>query len=424
VALTNYQKDKLFFYYDQNWTCSGCGQCCKVWDVPITNDEKESIENLKIPGYNFEDKQYFIQNRKNKNLFYIKKIDDKCIFQGDDELCIIHKLYGEPAKPLACRMFPMNISLWNDGSSSVSFRHQCLAVSEHKGKGITKQLNVVKRLIAEVSPKAKKNSVVYSKKLKASISSLKVIAEAYKKIIFSEFSLLKTNVYYAACLLNFHKDLRNKNDILSPVEFEEAALTYLKENFEILEATVDNADHLDKSNIMAFSYLLTGYIRVDEEMRLKGFFKGRITRALSILRFILNKGTMKDFGDFYPDTSGINILEVMGEINFSKECEEVIKRYMAVQLDALHFCGKQGIDLTFEEGLSHLLLAYPIAYALAAFKCASEGRKNVDESDITYSIRVLDHAFYHSPFFKIKHVKKLTAKLTSEKLFPQLLALL
>ena len=418
------KKNKLFYYPDQHWTCSGCGQCCKVWDVPITLDEKKSIEKLDIPGYNFKNDEYFIENKKNKKIFFIKKIDDKCIFQGDDELCIIHKLYGEPAKPLACRMFPIHLSLWNDGTNSVSFRQQCLAVSENQGKGITKQLNSIKKLISEVSVKAKRNSVIYSKNVNPSLNSLRIIADAYKKVFLSNFTLLKTNIYYAACLVDFHNDKNNTSDIMNPVEFEDATLIYLKENAETLEAAVLCAEPPDKSNLMAFAYFLTGYIRVDEAMRLKGFVRGRMTRAWSILKFIMNKGTMKDFGTDYPDTLGLDILNTMKSVTFSSECDSLMRRYMAVQLDALHFCGKQGIDLTFEEGLRHLILAYLATYAIAALQCQADGRNCATSKDISYSLRIIDHAFYHSPFFQMKHIKKLTTKLTSKKILPQFLSLI
>ena len=418
------KKNKLFYYHDQRWTCSGCGQCCKVWDVPITFEEKNSIEKLDIPGYDFKTVEYFIENKRNKKIYFIKKIDDKCIFQGDDELCIIHKLYGEPAKPLACRMFPIQLSLWNDGTNSVSFRQQCLAVSENQGKGITKQLNSIKKLISEVSGKAQRNSVVYCKNVNPSLNALRIIANAYKKVFLSDFTLFKTNIYYATCLVDFHNDKKNIDDIMNPVEFEDATLIYLKENAENLEAAVLCAESPDKSNAMAFAYFLTGYIRVDEAMRLKGFFRGRMTRAWAILKFITNKGTMKDFGSDYPDTLGLDILKTMQSVSFSNECDSLMQRYMAVQLEALHFCGKQGIDLTFEEGLRHLILAYLATYAIAALQCRADGRNIVIRKDISYSLRIIDHAFYHSPFFKMKHIKKLTAKLTSKKILPQFLALI
>ena len=123
------QKSSFNYYPDQSWTCTGCGKCCTMWDIPVTLEEKERIEKLNIPGFDFKNEQFFIPDKHFRHLFLIRKRDNKCIFLGDDGLCIIHKLHGEPVKALACRLYPFHILKWEDGSPSVSFRFDCVAVS-------------------------------------------------------------------------------------------------------------------------------------------------------------------------------------------------------------------------------------------------------------------------------------------------------
>jgi Fe-S-cluster containining protein len=415
------REKSLYFYHDQNWSCISCGRCCGIWDIPITPQEKARIERLKIPGFDFKTQNYFIPV-KGHRLFVIKKDGKSCVFLDKDNYCVIHKHHGEAVKALACRMYPYNISLWEDEINSVSFRFDCTAVSTNQGKTLTKHKNTINTLINELLKKgSKKNSAVYRDNLKPELSNLRVIAHSYKELIFADSSSLNTKIYFASCLVTFHENPKNKQDILNPVEFETASLTYLKEQDELINATVKSADKADKITLLRFYYILTGYIRVDEHTRLKGFFAGRLGRAKAILKFITGKGNMHQFGDEYPDTSGIKMIDAIEKISFHKETESIIKRYFASQLESLHFCGKHGLNLTFEEGMRHLLLAYPAIMSITALIATAEKRTETQLNDIYKALRIVDHTFYHSPFFKLKHIKKMVNCLTSEKVFPSIL---
>ena len=94
---------------------------------------------------------------------------------------------------------------------------------------------------------------------------------------------------------------------------------------------------------------------------------------------------------------------------------------MAVQASSLHFCGNLGLNLTFEEGMRHLLLACPMIIAIAALKAKADKHKTVTENDTAYAVRIIDHTFYNSPFFTLSHVKKMIKYLTNKKNFPIIL---
>ena len=139
------------------------------------------------------------------------------------------------------------------------------------------------------------------------------------------------------------------------------------------------------------------------------------------LKFILNKGSLKELGNDYPDTKGLSPFKSMSELKIDEEGSAIIKRYFAVQLKSLHFCGNPGLNLTFEEGIRHLLLTYPMIIAAAALKAGADKKKYISPQNVAYAVRIIDHTFYHSPFFTLKHVKKMVKWLTNEKNFPSVL---
>jgi len=416
------KKNKLYYYPDQSWTCVSCGRCCGIWDIPITLEEKLRIEKLAIPGFDFSKNSCFSSVKGHPALFLIKKNGGSCIFLDSDNYCVIHKYHGESVKALACRMYPYNISIWKDGAQSVSLRFDCTAVSENRGRPLQKQTHAINSLVRELSSiGSRKNSVVYRNDLLPELSALRIIAHAYKEILFSASAPFNVNIYFASCLLKFHENGDNRNDILNPVEFKSASLLYLKEQADLIQFTVESANRPDKLCMLKFNYLLTGYVRVDEQSRLKGFFRGRLGRARDILKFVLGKGDLHKFGDEYPDTSRIDMLAAVEHTIFHEETENIIKRYYATQLESLHFCGSHGLNFSFEEGMRHLFLVYPAIIALTALFASAEKRTNSNLKDVYSALRIIDHTFYHSPFFKLKHVKKIIYALSSEKKLPDML---
>lgn len=420
----NLQKNPFNYHSDQSWTCTGCGKCCTMWDIPVTLEEKTRIEKLNIPGFDFKNEEFFIANKRFGNLFLIKKRDNKCVFLGDDGLCIIHKLHGEPVKALACRLYPFHILKWKDALPSVSFRFDCVAVSENHGKKISERSSEMKKFLTELEKSGKRSSAVYNKILKPELSALRIIADAYKEILFEQGIPMEVKLYYAIKLLDFHTDDLNKQDIMEPhSEFKDDAIAYIRENAENIAFVIADSEPVNKLINMIFNYILSGYARVDEEVQAKSFFSGRIFRAKSILKFIMGKGSLHDLGSDYPDTKGISALKTMTELQVDKDGIEILQRYMAVQLQSLHFCGNPGLNLTFEEGMRHLLLAYPMTIAAAALKAVSEKHSSITAMDISYAVRIIDHTFYHSPFFALRHVRKMIKWLTNEKNFPVILKL-
>ena len=421
------ETESLYRYHsDQSWSCTGCGKCCTMWDIPVTRLEKERIEKLIIPGFDLINEEHFIQNKKHPHLFLIKKKKDQCIFLDDnDKLCTIHKQHGERVKPLACRLYPFHILKWKDNITSVSLRFDCKGVSENIGKKISEHKKEIVGFSKELSSSGRPSNTIYNRQLKPELKRLRIVAQAYKKLLFHKDISTVNGLHLAARLLDFHAEKENHHFILeADSSFINDSLAYLEENHESFEALIAEAPPVDKLLNMVFNYIITGYARVDEETRSIGFFSGRIKRAKSILKFMINRGSLNELGNEYPETYGLIASQTLKDVNLSDESEVILKRYMGIKLESMHFCGNPGLNLSFEEGMKHLLVIYPITVAIASLKSASEKRDQIDETDIIYSIRITDHTFYHSPFFNLFHVKRMIKWLTSEKIFPSVLKMI
>lgn len=438
-------RSRFLYHPDQAWSCTGCGKCCTMWDIPVTKEEKERIEALDIPGFDLKNDPHFLPIKRVRNIFMIKKVDNKCVFLGDDGLCVIHKLHGEAVKALACRLYPFHILCWADGEVSVSLRFDCTAVSSNHGVKLPDQESEMRRFLPELEKGGLKSQAEYSKLAPSPpLTALRQISATYQRIICDNDYPLGVRLHYAASLLDFHSDPRHYHYVLIPGDdFESDALAYLDEHADDFKFVVSQANPVDKIIDMTFNYLLSGFARVDEEVRARSFVAGRLWRVSGILRFIMGKGSLRKLGSEYPDTAGYSPLPTLRRSIMDWESHQILIRHAAAQLRTLHFCGNPGPNLKFEEGMRHLVLAMLATATFAALYAAAEERdKESDSSDLSEksdksqarlyvtakhtaaAVRIMDHTFYHSPFFALRHVRKMTKWLVSEKRLPSILKLL
>ena len=426
VSKANYR-----YYSDQSWSCTGCGKCCTMWDIPVTRVEKERLEKLIIPGFDFANEKFFLPMKKHSNLFLIRKKNNQCIFLDTDGLCIIHKLHGEPVKALACRLYPFHILKWGDGVVSASFRFDCTAVSTNHGEKIEKRKGDIARFIPELEKSGRRSIAVYNTKLAPPLENLRQLALSYKNIILDDTFALNIRLYYVSTLVCFHSSPEHSDYIVNIDRgFSHDIMEYFHENGEDFGYVISSAPPPDGALKMMFSYILSGYARVDEEVSSGILFAGRVERASSVLKFMCGGGSLKEFGKDYPDTAGIKLFDALGESIIEWDAKQILQRYIAVQLESMHFCGNPGLNLTFEEGIRHLILFIPVTVAVAALHAAARtGSREGDTlfislQDMTDAVRITDHTFYHSPFFKLRHVKKMVKWIVGEKKFISILKMI
>ena len=82
--------------------------------------------------------------------YFKRQPDGRCIFQGDDGRCLMHKRFGFGEKALTCRGYPLNyVSTW-PGEVSVLARMDCPAVLRNHGSLLSENRREIERLALEL----------------------------------------------------------------------------------------------------------------------------------------------------------------------------------------------------------------------------------------------------------------------------------
>lgn len=388
----------------------------------MTQDEKDKIEQLNIPGCPSRENRYFKRSGKTRGIYLIGKKENHCIFLDSDKLCLIHKHHGEKAKPLACRTYPLDIFNWQDDVTTAALRYDCPAVASQAGRRIGAFAQDVNAIAKELSRKRKLATAEYNGKLKTSLKNMRTVAAAYRSFILDTRFRPSIRIFAAAKLIEFHSRPENSSDIAEAGDFfSRDAVELVKRSIPTLESIISGAGAPNFHQKMVFRYILSGFMRSDEESALKFLPVARLSRVKSILKFSLGSGSLDKISGHLPDTSCSDPMKSAEGVEWDENVFDLYWNYLGSKLDSLHFCGYPCLNLSFEEGMRHLLITYPVLAYLSALLAKSDKRKKIGKKDVAEALSLIDHTFSRSPFFAIRHVRKMTKSLCSENTMAQIL---
>jgi Fe-S-cluster containining protein len=119
----------------ERWDCAGCAQCCRGSLVPLDDDDMQRLRNQqwdKHPEYQgvpTVNRQGIFRPR-----YHLAQRDDgSCVFLTDQGRCRIHQDFGFDAKPLVCRMYPLQLVPVNQ-TAWLTLRRSCPTAAADRGR--------------------------------------------------------------------------------------------------------------------------------------------------------------------------------------------------------------------------------------------------------------------------------------------------
>jgi lysine-N-methylase len=133
----------------ERYTCTGCGDCCRGWSVPLLPGEADRfralaatlipVERLRGAGA--------IHGARGGGVAIeaLGGAGGQCVALADDQRCLVHAAHGGDQKPLACRLFPFTF-VATPSEVRVSLSFACPAVIDAEGPPLAEQREEIARL--------------------------------------------------------------------------------------------------------------------------------------------------------------------------------------------------------------------------------------------------------------------------------------
>lgn len=392
----------------QNWNCHNCGGCCKQHQIEITLEEKKRIEKQhwdqddSIPG----GKPVIVKmglSPVSQRYRLAHQADGSCIFLDEQGLCRIHAKFGEPAKPLACQVYPYAFHPAGN-EVAVSLRFSCPSVVSNLGERLDRQEPAIRKIASQVLPKRHKTPPAPKLTAREAVGwpdTLKAVT-ALSRFFADPQVPMQTSLLRALGWVELIEQSRFA--VIQGERFSEfldlitqAVDQELPPDLEVPRTAPSGLGGIQ------FRLLAAQYARKDTHAEAARGLARRFSLLLSALKFSRGKGEVPRLQERFQSAPFAALEVPFGPL--PEESEKLFSRYFRVKIQGLHFLGAAYYDIPFVEGFYHLVLMYPSILWIARWIAAGEGRSELTAEDVDEAMTIADHHHGYSPVFGMPHFR-------------------
>lgn len=393
------------------YDCRGCGDCCRgLFTIVVTRAERDRIL---AQGWE-NDPPLFLP--RGDRFVLNHNADGACVFLDERGLCRIHARFGEPAKPLPCRLYPF-VFIPVAGGVRTDIRFDCPAVAENNGRPLADYRASLKALLPQVVPAealAMPAPPLFGRVALPWEHLLRITGAVTRLLTQTPLDLTRRML----CAVNMAAVLRNPR--LREVDGAQLDELLRRVHDKVVEAAGgdDPLPRLRPSAITGatFRQLLAAYSRADRF----GDRPNRWARLTTSLRMLRGQGTVPPLRPGFPAIR-FDLLETPFGIP-DGEAEAALLRFYRMKLDSVSFCGLTYYHRPFLDGLGALLLTYPMTLWFARAYAAAAGHTALDRIAIERALSIIDHQHGRAPLLNIASERFRVQTLTERETLRGLIA--
>jgi lysine-N-methylase len=377
----------------QNWSCHGCTNCCRgALLIHVTAEEKRRIEAQGWTQADGVDPATMLAAHGDR--FRLgHQSDGACVFLDSSGRCRIHARFGEDAKPLACRLYPLAIHPAGK-KLAVSLRFDCPSAVKNQGKPLAEQLQEIRKLAEQIVP-ADYNEGTAPPVLRGSGPNWE---DFLRYVSYLDKTMAESNVPIALKLLRALLWVRAvekaRVDKLSGGDADEALGILLQNARERLSAMPRNCPPPTRFGQLFFRTLVVEHARTITVNDMDAPARYRTGMLRTLLRFALATGNVPAASPELKEVPFDAVEKPFGPL--PPDAEAMLTRFFRVKIEGLHFCGRAYYDVPLIEGFYSLALLFPVILWLSRWLAVGGNRSSLSDADVARAIAIADHNYGYS----------------------------
>lgn len=386
------------------WDCQACGDCCR--GAIIFLDDAD-LERLRAQEWEQHPDFKGVKILERTGLFQKKyqlahRKDGFCVFMLEDGRCRIHAEYGEPEKPLICRLAPYQIVPAGD-RSLITLRRYCPAAAQDIGRPIEDRISEIKKLVQQQGKgEAKEKPPQIAPGLPTTWHYFLRTSETIERLLLDQNVPMVRRMAHGLAMVELLARCKT-------IDFDDSRfgeLIDLLENSVIQESAplFANRRPPGRAAHMLFRQILLEYLRLHPRFVITQSFRERIRLIRTAMVFAKGRGRIPKIHPAFPEISFEKLEEPIGTLQ--PEVLQPITRWFEAAAASKHYAllGKDGWSLL--DCYRSLAICFPIALWLLRFS-AGDNEPTVDEAvDV---VRALDRGQGFAPLCGRRHRRRLAS---------------
>jgi len=385
----------------QKFACNCCGQGCRTFLVSVSQREQQAIEQLQPWREKLPVTRLFVRTRQAKPFAFglAKHADGRCVFLDDDNLCLIHKLHGLKAKPLACQLYPFVFTPFGS-ELRVGLRFDCPGICQSRGHSLSGYNNELGQLARQLVPAGIQNvpPPPIGPSQKVSAQRFDAINESLLKIVTSDAMPLVKRLHW---LLLFVEHLakikwRNVSDDDLPellAMFRGGLLAEVQRSDRHTRTTTGKPRKLLGHIFFLLSHPPT--IIAAQRKRLLRCLRERLKSLATIKQLGRTNGPLPKLQPNWPQCDMADMEKSFGP--WPADVEAMLTRYLICRIGGMGYCGPNFYNYSMVEGIRSLLLAMVTIGWLMRIEAIGAGRDNIELSDAHNAVMTIDGNLGYAP---------------------------
>jgi lysine-N-methylase len=131
----------------ERWECASCGRCCRGSIIRLDEDDLQRLRDQAWDQHpQFLDVKTIIRDGWLSPSYRLaQRSDGSCVFLTSEGRCRIHEVHGADAKPLVCRMFPLQL-VAREKSAVLTLRRACPTAAADQGPELQSYQSLARQL--------------------------------------------------------------------------------------------------------------------------------------------------------------------------------------------------------------------------------------------------------------------------------------
>ncbi|HEY4761617.1 MAG TPA: YkgJ family cysteine cluster protein [Thermoguttaceae bacterium] len=402
----------------ERWACHNCGMCCHGTTFHLSDEDLRKLREQNWENHpDFRGIKIVTRHGWLQKYYRLgKRPDGACIFLTEDNLCRIHRDFGEAAKPLTCRLFPFQL-VPLEKFAYVTLRQYCPSAVADNGRPLAEHFQTIVKLAAEghLTDKPITLPAIVPGLMRTWDDLLNVAAALDRLMLDDRYPVVRRLVHG----LRFCDFLEQQH--MNKLDGEQ--LKILVEALAISLATDKSADDFfnqprwpDTGARLLFRQILFEYLRLHPDYHTKNTWTERWRVIRGATTFARGKGRLKFTEAYFPATTFEILDQPMGPIPI--DVLSPLDRFFEKGTASRQYLLLGDTSWTLVDCFRAMAISHAVAMWLLRLTC---GAKPPVMEDVFKVVRAIDRGQGYDGLISRRHKRRI-ASLNRLGELPRLLA--